>query len=156
MPPKKRDKNSSDDQRERPSQEDTPMADIPPWLEQLINAQSKQKEKMLETLTLKSQEQENRFAKERLIDKFPVIRDTDNVEFHLQSFENEMQQIDVPQDRWKALLTIHLTPKMKAYVCDLQKDPMSRYEYMKACLLANAGMSRANASQKLFTLTWGS
>ena len=61
------------------------MADTPPWLEQLISAetkqqktlmeeQAKQQKEILEALTLKRQRQEDRFAKERHIDKFPVIR----------------------------------------------------------------------------------
>ena len=67
-----------------------------------------------------------------------------------------MQQISVLRDRWKALITVRLTPKLKACICDLQQDPMSEYDKIKACLLANTGMSRANASQKLFTLAWES
>ena len=59
---------------ERPTQ-DLTMADIPPWLEQLISAQmkqqkmlmeeqAKQQEKILEVLMLKTQLQEDLFAKE--------------------------------------------------------------------------------------------
>ena len=56
----------------------------------------------------------------------------------------------------EGLITVRLTPKLKAYICDIQQDPMSGYDEIKACLPANAGMSRANASQKLFTLAWES
>ena len=119
-----------------------------------MEEEAKPQKQIMEALTLKTQRQENQFAKERHIDKFPVIKDTDNVEIYIQSFENEMQQIGVLRDRSKALITVRLTPKLKAYICDLQQDSMSGYHEIKACLLENAGMSRANASQKLFTLAW--
>ena len=73
------------------------MADIPPWLEQLISTQTKQlkmlmeeqakqQKEILQALTLKTR-QEDRFAREHHIDKFPVIKNTDYVEMYIQSFE---------------------------------------------------------------------
>ena len=80
------------------------------------------------------------------------MKESDNIELYLQSFENEMTQIDVEQDRWKSLITVRLTAKMKAYICDIQRDPASSYQEIKTCRLANAGLSQANASQHCFAL----
>ena len=111
---------------------------------------------MLDFLTLQSQQQEDRFAKERLIDRFPVMRESENVELYLLSLENKMRHINFLVDEWKSLITVFLMARLKANIGELQCDPMSSYDDIKTCLLAKAGVSRTKASQKLFNITWES
>jgi len=64
-----------------------------------------------------------------------------------------MEQLEVQRERWKPLLTVRLTPKMKDYICDLQHDPESTYQELKTALLAHAGLTRAQAGNKWHSLT---
>ena len=81
------------------------------------------------------------------------MKESDDLELYLQSFENEMTQLEVNPDRWKALITVRLTPKMKGYICDIQQNPASSYQDVKACLLSNAGLTRAQAGARWFSLS---
>ena len=64
------------------------------------------------------------------------MKESDNIELYLLSFETEMPQIGVEQDHWKSLITVRLTAKMKAYICDILGDPTSSYQerVMLACI----------------------
>ena len=107
------------------------MTDLPTWLQQLIESHTKSQETLIKVLTLKIQQQDDRSAKERPIDKFPAMKDTDNIELFLQSFENEMTQYSC-SGLVEALVTIRWTPKMKAYRGEIQQDPMSTYADVKS------------------------
>ena len=96
------------------------MADVPEWLQKLLEAQSKSQKDLIEALTTRTHQQENTLSKERLIDRFPAMKVSDNVELYIQSFENEMSQLEVSPDRWKALITVRLPTKLKGYICELQ------------------------------------
>ena len=81
------------------------------------------------------------------------MRDGENVELYLQSFENELEQAGVAKEKWKSLITVRLTPKVKQFIGDLQKDSKAGYSEIKARILIKAGITPAEAGQQLFTST---
>ena len=97
--------------------------EVPAWLQQLLEAQTKSQENLIKALTTRTKQHEDCIDKDRLIDRFPAMKESDGLELYLQSFENEMTQLEVNPDRWKALITVRLTPKMKGYICDIQQNP---------------------------------
>ena len=92
------------------------MADVPELLQKLLEAQSKSQKDLIEALTTRMNQLENTLSKERLIDRFPAMKESDSVDLYIQSFENEMSQLEVSHDSWKALITVRFPTKLKGYL----------------------------------------
>ena len=90
---------------------------------------------------------------ERRIEKFPHMKEGENVELYLQSFENELEQAGVAKEKWKSLITVRLTPKVKQFVGNLQRDPQAGYTEIKTRILIKAGITSAEAGQQFFNST---
>ncbi len=101
----------------------------------------------------RQEERDREKAIERRIEKFPNIKEGENVELYLQSFENELEQAGVAKEKWKSLVTVRLTPKVKRFVGDLQKDSKAGYTQIKTRILIKAGITPAEAGQQLFNST---
>ncbi len=101
----------------------------------------------------RQEERDREKAIERRIEKFPNMKEGENVELYLQSFENELEQAGVAKEKWKSLVTVRLTPKVKQFVGDLQKDSKAGYTEIKTRILIKAGITPAEAGQQLFNST---
>jgi len=90
---------------------------------------------------------------ERIMDKIPIMRPTDYVEWHVQGRKNDLQQATIQRDCWKLILTTRLTPGLKDLVVDLQVDHTADFEEVKARLLDSERQTSTQAGQQVFQLS---
>ena len=89
---------------------------------------------------------------EKAVEKIPAMTRHDDVELYIQGLENDLQQANIPLNRWKLILTTRLTPILKDFIRDLQADPAYTFADVKSRLLDSVGQTPTQAGQLLFEM----
>ena len=83
--------------------------------------------------------------------KLPEMKDGDDLEIFVTTFESALLSNLVPENQWKNKLHSHLTLKAKYKVLQFIKNQHSMYDELKEALLGCSAMTFSSAAEEFFT-----